>query len=139
MSTLKCSSRGLWLSGCIFLTVFGVYVIPAQAGDAEIILLTALGYSRGIVLRGVNPDFSVSLPVPMGGINHAASFVRLHLEPAPLLDNGSSVRIEFNGRPVTAVGVASLRAQPALDVPIPPLPPWEAFIQSCQLRQDEIE
>jgi hypothetical protein len=65
----------------------------------------------------------------MGGIDHDASFVRLHLEPAPLLDNGSSVRVEFNGRPVTAVGVASLRAQPALDVLIPPLPPGEAFIR----------
>jgi cellulose synthase operon protein B len=124
----KSSSRGLLIGGCIFLVWLCSYLPSSSADGAEITPLSALGYTRPIMLKGVNPEFTVSIPVPTGGLDDKASSVRLHLEPAPLLSDDASVRILLHGAPLKVVTVKSLRTHPVLDLPIPPLPPGESFI-----------
>jgi hypothetical protein len=128
LAKCKNSSYGLFIAGFIFLFVFSGYRSPALALNPEVISFNALGYTHAITLKGVNPEFTVSIPAPSGGIDPKASFVRLHLEPAPLLDEHSSVRLLLYGEPVKTVTIQSLRTNGTVTVPIPALPPGELFI-----------
>jgi hypothetical protein len=94
----------------------------------QLVDLKTLGYNRSIVLRGVNPEFEISVPAPKGGLDSTSSFVRLHLEPSSLLNENSSVRLLLYGEPVKVILVKSLQANPIVTLPLPPVPPGESFI-----------
>lgn len=100
----------------------------ALALTPEVIPLKTLGYNRSIVLSGVNPEFEISVPAPKGGINPAASFVRLKLEPSSVLNENSTVRLSVYGEPMKVVSVKTLLANPVVTLPLPPLPPGESYI-----------
>ena len=94
----------------------------------EVIPLKTLGYNRSIVLRGVNPEFEISVPVPKGGIDPAKSFVQLNLEPSSVLNENSSVRLLVHGEPMKVIPVKALQANPTVTLPLPQLPPGESYI-----------
>ncbi|MEN9212058.1 MAG: cellulose biosynthesis cyclic di-GMP-binding regulatory protein BcsB [Thermostichus sp. DG02_4_bins_136] len=98
------------------------------AEAAEIVLLQALGYTRPIVLEGVTPELNLAIPAPNGGVDPATSFVRLRLEPSPVLGPSSSVRVSINQEPVAVLPAEQLQSNPVVQVPIPALPPGERFI-----------
>jgi cellulose synthase operon protein B len=119
---------GLLIRGLISLGVFLSYVPAACALAPEVIPFSALGHSRAIVLKGVNPEFNISVPAPAGGLDPENSVVRLHLEPSPLLNDDSSVRLVLHGEPIKVIPIKSLRVNPVVTIPIPDVPPGESFI-----------
>ena len=100
----------------------------ALALTPQVIDLKTLGYNRSIVLRGNNPEFEISVPAPKGGLDSKNSFVRLHLEPSSLLNENSSVRLVLYGEPIKVILVKSLKTNPFVTLPLPPVPPGESFI-----------
>lgn len=119
---------GLLIRCLLSLSVFLSYVAAAWALTPEVIPFSALGHSRAIVLKGVNPEFNISVPAPAGGIDPENSVVRLRLEPSPLLNDDSSVRLMLHGEPIKVIPIKSLRVNPVVTLPIPDLPPGESFI-----------
>ncbi|MCF2970142.1 cellulose biosynthesis cyclic di-GMP-binding regulatory protein BcsB [Synechococcus sp. Nb3U1] len=108
------------------LTCWGA--LPATAQREETISLQTLGYSRSVVLQGASPEFNLGIPAPIGGLDPSASFVQLRLDPSPVLDPESTVRVLINREPVRVFSIGQLRANPVVQVPIPDLPPGERFI-----------
>ncbi|MGQ9837861.1 MAG: cellulose biosynthesis cyclic di-GMP-binding regulatory protein BcsB [Cyanobacteriota bacterium] len=102
--------------------------LPAIAQREETISLQTLGYSRSVLLQGSDSELNLSIPAPKGGINAAASFVQLRLEPSPVLAPESTVRVLINQEPVRVFRTQELQANPVVQVPIPELPPGERFI-----------
>lgn len=111
-------------------------VLCAQMGGAapildlppEILTISTLGYPQPIVLKGIDPEFALSFPAPVGGLDVAQSFVQLKLDPSPTLHEDSTVRLIANGHPIAIMTVKSLRINPVVKVFLPELPPGEPFI-----------
>lgn len=103
-------------------------ISPAVAAVPEVISLKTLGYNRSIVMSGVNPEFEVSVPAPKGGLEPAASFARLIIEPSSVLNENSTVRLLVYGEPMKVVSVKQLLANPVVTLPLPPLPQGESYI-----------
>ena len=124
------SSSLIWLiRSFIFLFTASIYPDSAFPLNPEIIPFSALGYTRAITLKGINPEFNIAIPTPFGGIDPKASFVRLQFDPAPILDERSTVRILIHGEPIQTVSIQTLRVNPSVTVPIPAVPPGESSIQ----------
>ena len=123
-----CFSYSLWLR--VITSVFlWLGISPSVlALTPEVISLKTLGYNRSIVLRGVNPEFEISVPAPLGGLDPKTSFIRLHLEPSSLLNENSSVRLLVYGEPFKVISVKSLQANPIVTLPLPPVPEGESYI-----------
>ncbi len=90
--------------------------------------LKSLGYSRDILLKGVNPKINFSIPNPAGGVAAQDSFLSLSVKTSPFLDAKSSVRILINEEPVLATSVEALRKTPLLKIPLTAVPKNEPFI-----------
>lgn len=90
--------------------------------------LKSLGYNRDIVLKGVNPQLTFSLPQPPGGLDTKTSFLNLQIQPSPFLDKDSAIRVLVNEKPVSAISVETLRKQSTQKIPLPALPAGEPFI-----------
>ncbi len=90
--------------------------------------LQSLGYSRDIVLKGVNPKLTFSIPKPAGGLETDKSFLNLKVKPSQFIDSKSTVRILINEEPVLATSVEALRKNSVLKIPLTTLPDGEAFI-----------
>lgn len=103
-------------------------LMATATAKAEVIPFEALGYEQSVILRGVSPELTVGVPYPPGGINSGNSFVRLRLEPSPLLDPASSVRILINGEIEQVVPVETLLDNPVVTVPLRTLPAETQFI-----------
>lgn len=120
-------SQTLFCSGFVALSVLwcplSIGAVPPQVTP-----LKSLGYSRNIVLKGINPQLTFSIPQPPGGIDTKNSFLNLQIKPSPFLDKDSSIRVLLNEEPVVATSVEALRKQPTLKIPIAALPPGEPFI-----------
>jgi hypothetical protein len=114
--------------GLIVLTIQLAFAAAVFGVPPEVIPFSALGYSRAIVLKGVNPEFALSIPAPAGGLDPAQSFVQVQLNPSPALHDDSTVRLILNGEPIKIMTVKSLRINPLVKASLPPLPPGEAFI-----------
>lgn len=107
------------------LTIF----TTASIAKAEVIPFEALGYDQSVILRGVSPELNVGVPYPTGGINPSNSFVRLRLEPSPVLNPESTVRLLINGEIEQVVPVRTLLENPVVTVPLRQLPPETQFIE----------
>ncbi|NJM65598.1 MAG: cellulose biosynthesis cyclic di-GMP-binding regulatory protein BcsB [Acaryochloris sp. RU_4_1] len=94
----------------------------------QITPLKSLGYSRDILLKGVNPQLTFSIPKPAGGIESNSSFLNLQIKLSPFLDKDSSVRVLVNEEPIAALSVETLRKTPTLKIPLSSLPAGEPFI-----------
>jgi hypothetical protein len=114
---------GLLIGNIWFNTLPGMGASPPQ-----ITPLKSLGYSRDIILKGVNPQLTFSIPKPAGGIESNNSFLNLQIKPSPFLDKDSSVRVLLNEEPVAALSVETLRKTPTLKIPLSSLPVGEPFI-----------
>lgn len=90
--------------------------------------LKSLGYSRDILLKGVNPKVNFSVKNPAGGVAEKDSFLSLSIKASPFLDAKSSVRILINEEPVLATSVEALRKTPLLKIPLTTVPKNEPFI-----------
>jgi len=106
---------------CYSLPIYGA--VPPQVTP-----LKSLGYNRDIVLKGVNPQLTFSIPQPAGGIDAKTSFLNLQIKPSPFLDKDSSIRILLNEQPISAISVEALRKQPTQKIPLPALPTGEPFV-----------
>ncbi|WP_299405211.1 cellulose biosynthesis cyclic di-GMP-binding regulatory protein BcsB [Acaryochloris sp. IP29b_bin.148] len=113
---------------CSGFALFSVLCPLPVGATSQVTSLKSLGYSRDIVLKGINPQLTFSIPQPPGGINDKTSFLNLRLKPSPFLDKDSSIRVLLNEDPIVATSVAALRKQPTLKIPIPAQPKGEAFI-----------
>ncbi|NJK28860.1 MAG: cellulose biosynthesis cyclic di-GMP-binding regulatory protein BcsB, partial [Acaryochloris sp. SU_5_25] len=91
----------------------------------QITPLKSLGYSRDILLKGVNPQLTFSIPKPAGGIESNSSFLNLQIKLSPFLDKDSSVRVLVNEEPIAALSVETLRKTPTLKIPLSSLPAGE--------------
>lgn len=111
-----------------FVTLSVLHSLSASAVQPQVTPLRSLGYSRDIVLTGVNPQLTFSIPQPAGGIDAKTSFLNLQIKPSPFLDKDSSIRVLLNEEPVSAISIEALRKQPNLKIPIPALPTGESFI-----------
>ena len=107
------------------LTIF----TTASVAKAEVIPFEALGYDQSVILRGVSPELNVGVPYPTGGINPSNSFVRLRLEPSPVLNPESTVRLLINGEIEQVVPVRTLLENPVVTIPLRQLPPETQFIE----------
>jgi len=107
------------------LTIF----TTASIAKAEVIPFEALGYDQSVILRGVSPELNVGVPYPTGGVNPSNSFVRLRLEPSPVLNPESTVRLLINGEIEQVVPVQTLLENPVVTVPLRQLPPETQFIE----------
>ena len=105
------------------------YSLPIHGAiPPQITPIKSLGYNRDIVLKGVKPQVTFSIPQPAGGIDSKTSFLNLQIKPSPFLDKDSSIRILLNEKPVSAISVEALRKQSTLKIPLPALPTGEPFI-----------
>ncbi len=98
------------------------------AAKAEVIPFEALGFERSVILRGVSPELTVSVPYPTSGIDETSSFVRLWLAPSPQLDPESSVRLLVNGDIQQVISVSELLENPVVTLPLPAQPAQTQFI-----------
>ena len=102
--------------------------VRAVAADPELIPFESLGYAESVVLRGVNPEMTVTIPIPSSGVDSVRSFVRLNLEPSPLLNPDSSVQLLINEEPVAVIPVQTLLDNPIVTLPLPELPLSTEFV-----------
>lgn len=116
----------LLCSGFVFLSV--LWPRPIGATSPQVTSLKSLGYRRDIVLQGINPQLTFSIPQPPGGLNAKNSFLNLRIKPSPFLDKDSSIRVLLNEEPAVATSVEALRKQPILKIPIPAQSKGEPFI-----------
>ena len=126
---ISCTAGMIW-AGAIAPLILSLGISPAalSALNPEVISLKTLGYNRSIVMRGVNPEFEVSVPAPKGGLDPSASFARLIIEPSSVLNDNATVRLLVYGEPMKVVSVKQLQANPVVTLPLPPLPQGESYI-----------
>ncbi|NJN37766.1 MAG: hypothetical protein HC790_02050 [Acaryochloridaceae cyanobacterium CSU_3_4] len=84
MSKMRFNRCRYWLFPGFMVGNLWFNTLPGMgAALPQITPLKSLGYSRDILLKGVNPQLTFSIPKPAGGIESNSSFLNLQIKLSP--------------------------------------------------------